>query len=115
MVVDYVDDVAAVLVPAVFLYVWVRWSTSTKWRRYYDTRAIFTLYGVIVLVTIWGVAARAHLLLSEWLPWVGAVAWVLILGAGVFLLVGYEVEQARARRRNREHARASLTENKPPS
>lgn len=100
----YVDDVAAGLVPAVFLYVWLRWAIATRWTRYYDTRAIFTLYGVIVLVSTWGIAARAHLFLAEWLPWVGAIAWLMILGAGIFLLVGFEVEQARAR----AHRRAEL-------
>jgi hypothetical protein len=86
----------------IFLWVFLRWSTSTTWWRWWDTRALFVLFASIAVVTGWAVLAAAGAI-PEWLkPWVAAAAWSLVGGSGVFLAVGYEREQWKDRRW-REH------------
>jgi hypothetical protein len=100
-VIYLVDDVMRVLSAVVFLWVFLRWSTSTRWWHWWDTRALFVLFASIAIVTGWSVLAAAGAI-PEWLkPWVAAFTWSLVGGSGVFLAIGYEREQWRARQKRR--------------
>lgn len=95
--INYVDDVMRIATAVIFLWVFLRWSTSTRWWEWWDTRALFTVFMSIAVVSGWSVLIAANLI-PEWLkPWISAVAWSLIGGSGLFLAIGYEREQWRAR------------------
>lgn len=101
---EIADDIGRWVAFLGFVYVWARWGTSTRWTRYWDTRAIFVLLGACTVVTGYAVfvsffpqGAAARVVAA-------AVAWLILAGSAVFLAVGYEVEQAKAR--DRERARA---------
>ncbi len=96
---EIADDIGRWIGFLFFAYVWVRWGTSTRWTRYWDTRALFVLFGACTTVSGYAVfvgffppGATARIVAA-------AVAWLVISGSAVFLAVGYEVEQYRARRR----------------
>lgn len=105
-VVELIDDVMRIVAALAFLYFAVRWSTSTKWWLWWDTRAMFGLFCVCAALMIWSVLQAAGLIPHSWQPWVNAITWTLIGGAGVLLCAAYEREQYRLRRSRRRHPTA---------
>lgn len=98
--VEFVDDVARVLAAVFFLWVWIRFGTSTRWWLFWDTRALFILFTVLFLVVFYSVMIGLWPPGSDQRVIVAAVVWVIVAGAAGFLAVGYEVEQRRARRQD---------------
>jgi FlaA1/EpsC-like NDP-sugar epimerase len=94
--IDYVDDVGRILAPVAYLYMLVRWGVTVRWWAYWDTRALFSLFLGITLVSWWSLAVAAH-----WIPSgtsaVAAVVWVYLSVVSLFLVFGYEIERAKAR------------------
>lgn len=108
--IEFVDDVMRVAAAVVFLWVFLRWSTSTQWWRWWDTRALFVLFASIAIVTGWSVLLAAGAV-PDWLkPWLAAVTWSLIGGSGLFLAAGYEREQWRARQERHRRVPTQHTE-----
>jgi len=93
----FVDDVARIVALLAFLYFTVRFLTSSRWWTHFDTTAIAVLCGVIAGVLAFAIGANAG-----WFDgsrdYVAAAIYSVIAAAAVFLAVGYEVEQRRARR-----------------
>lgn len=103
--VGYVDDVLRIATAVLFLWFAVRWSTSTAWWLWWDTRALFYLLVVCALLTSFAVLVAAGWIPPAWTPWVAATTWALAASAAGFLSVGYEREQWRERQRRipRQH------------
>ena len=107
------DDVAnggRVLAGAVFFYVWLRWAIAVRWGRWWDTRALFILFSTIWVVILFAVANNLGLLHKDWLPWVAAGVWIVVCGSGLFLAIGFEFEQRKARQRRREEEKTDALE-----
>lgn len=103
MSLETVGDAGRIAAGAVFLYVWVRWSFTTKWGKWWDTRALFILFLTIWAVILFAVVNNAlGWIPPEWLPLVAAIIWFTVFGSGLFLAIGYEVEQRKAARRRAE-------------
>jgi hypothetical protein len=103
---EIADDIGRWIGCLGFMYIWVRFGLSTRWTRYWDTRAIFVLLGTCSIVNFYavfvlffppGAAARVA---------AAAVTWLVIAGAAVFLVVGFEIEQKKARDQDRPRAEA---------
>lgn len=103
---EIADDIGRWIGFLFFVYVWIRWGTSTDWTRYWDTRALFVLFGTCSVVT--GYAVFVSFFETGDLARIiaAAVTWLVISASAVFLAVGYEVEQKRARARSRARAGA---------
>jgi uncharacterized membrane protein len=93
-----------VLAGATFLYVWVRWAIVVRWGKWWDTRALFILFSTIWVVILFAVANNLGYVPVEWLPWVAAIVWIVVSASGVFLAVGFEFEQRKAKQRRRDRA-----------
>lgn len=98
--IQYVDDAARVVALLAFLYFTVRFLTSSQWWTHFDTTAIAVLCGVCGGVLAFAIGANAG-----WFDgsrdYIAAAIYVVIAAAALFLAVGYEVEQRRARRARR--------------
>ena len=110
MVLESIANVGRVLAGVAFLYVWVRWAYVVRWGKWWDTRALFILFSTLWVVTLFAVANNLGYVPVEWLPWVAAAVWVVVAGTGLFLAVGFEVEQRKAKRRRAAKAEAALTD-----
>lgn len=97
-VVQLIDDVMRVVALLAFGWFGTRWTITTKWWLYWDTRALFALFVIIGVLVTWSILVELHWIPEAWRPWVRAVAWTLIGAAGLFLAVGYEREQHVTRR-----------------
>jgi hypothetical protein len=109
------EDVAnggRVLAGVVFFYVWVRWAIVVRWGKWWDTRALFILFSTLWVVTLFAVANNLGFIPASWLPAAAAAVWVVVSATGLFLAVGFEFEQRKAKERRaaRLAAEAAITD-----
>lgn len=97
-VVSLVDDVMRVVALLAFGWFGTRWALHTRWWVYWDTRALFALFVIIGVLVLWSIIVQLGWIPESWRPWVTAITWSLIAGAGLFLAVGYEREEHVVRR-----------------
>jgi hypothetical protein len=71
---------------------------------------LFILFWTIAAVILFAVAINNGWIPDSWGQWAAAVVWVLIAGSGLFLAVGFEFEQRRARRRREAKTDSALTD-----
>jgi len=88
-----------VVAGVVFFYVWLRWAIAVRWGRWWDTRALFILFSTIWVVILFAIANNLGLLPESWLESIAVGVWVLVVGSGLFLAIGFEFEQRRAKAR----------------
>jgi hypothetical protein len=110
VILESIANGGRVLAGVSFFYVWVRWAFVVRWGKWWDTRALFILFSAIWVVILFAVAINMGLLPEAWFPWVAALVWVVVAGSGLFLAVGFEFEQRRARRRREAKTDSALTD-----